>query len=502
MFRRPPQKPNSKRPYGEDKSSAFSSGKLEKDLARLKEVMGESHLFVFRRYSQGLCLVYVSGLVNENIISRDILAHLPEIQRGVITSAQIPVGRLSITADINTAAGKVLKGYAALLRDGSPDIYVFDTRGVEKRSVQEPPTERTTRGSRMGFIEDIEVNVSLVRKTLNTPSLAVEYFAVGKLAVSKVAILYLKDIASPDIVKEVRHRLENIKTDDVLATGIIENHIEDHPWSLFPQAYGTEKLNKVVADLLEGRVAIMLAGTPYVLVVPALFVQFMQGVEDYFDRFWVGNFIRVLRFVALVLAITLTPTYIALVTYHHELIPFRLLLSIAESRREVPFSPIVEALLMEIIIEMLREAGLRLPTPLGQTMGVVGGVILGQAIVSANIVSPLIIIVVTVSAVASFVIPNYSAQLNIRLVKFPLMLLSAVFGAFGMSVGIILFLAHQASMESFGVPYMAPLAPTRYRDIGDSVVLSHVWQMKRRPVSLPHQKERRIDDSPQEHHKK
>jgi len=475
---------------------------LETNLVLLKKELGQSPQFVFRYYTKNLCLVYNRGFANENIINRDILPHLSLIFQGELEPYQIPVAEVIKTSNLEQVAQEISKGYTALIQDNSIDLYLFNTKGLEKRAVIEPPTERTTRGSRAGFIEDLETNISLVRSTLNTPALTVEYFTIGELASTKGAILFLDNVATPDIVNEVRHRLKNIKVDNILATGEIENHIEDHPWSLFPQAFGTEKPNKVAANLAEGRVAIMLNGTPYVLLVPALFVQFFQGVEDYFDRFWVANYARVLRFAGLVLAMTITPTYIALVTYHHDLLPFSLLLSIAEIRREVPFPPIIEALIIETILEMLREAGLRLPNPLGQTLGVVGGIVLGQAIISAKIVSPLIIIVVTISAVASFMIPNYSASLGIRLVKYPLMLLAATFGAFGIAVGLILFITHQASMESFGVPYMAPLAPTRLRDVGDSILVSHTWKMKNRPASIPHQKDQRIADSLQEHRQK
>lgn len=430
------------------------------------------------------------------------MASLHLVEDGKITPFQVPVGDLSTTSDLKKVTEKVLRGYTALLREGSREITLYDTRKEEKRSIEEPPTEHTTRGSRAGFIENLQTNLAMIRKIVNTPTLTVEYFEIGSLAKNTTAIVYLKDVASPDIVGEVRHRLKNIQVDDLLSTGAIENHIEDHPWSLFPQAYGTERPNRVVANLMEGRVAILANGTPYVILVPALFLQFLQAPEDYFDRFWVANFTRLLRFLGLFLSATLTPIYISLITFHHELLPLDLLLSIAEQRRESPFPPIVEALFMELVIEILREAGLRLPAPLGQTLGVVGGIVLGQAIVSAKIVGPLVIIVVSVSAISSFIIPNYSASLSIRLAKYPLMLLAAMFGAFGISVGIILFITHQVSMQSFGVPYFAPLAPTRYQDIGDSFFLSHIWKMKNRPVSIPHKKDSRIDDTPQEHHQK
>lgn len=479
-----------------------SSGSLTSDLTAIKELLGDSPLFVFRQYSNGLYLVYSREIVDHNIINRDIMAYLPLVESKEITPLQVPVGQISTTTDLKTAAGEILKGHTALLSQGSREITLYDTRIVEKRSIEEPPTERTTRGSRTGFIEDLDTNLALVRGIINTPTLTVECFEIGNLAKTKTAILYLKDVASPDVVYEVRHRLKNIRLDSVLATGTIENHIEDHPWSLFPQSFGTEKPNRVVANLMEGRVAIMASGTPYVLLVPALFLQFLQGSEDYFDRFWVANFTRLLRFLGLFISATLTPIYISLVTFHHELLPLDLLLSIAEQRREAPFPPIIEALFMELVIEILREAGLRLPTPLGQTLGVVGGIVLGQAIVSAKIVGPLVIIVVAVSAISSFIIPNYSASLSIRLAKYPLMLLAAMFGAFGISMGMVLFITHQVSMQSFGVPYFAPLAPTRYQDLGDSFFLSHIWKMKKRPVSIPHQKETRIEETPQEHHQK
>lgn len=483
-------------------SNNLASGSLKVDLAWMQEALGDSPLFVFRQYSNGIYLVYSKEIVDHNIMNRDILALLHLVENREITPRQLPVGDILATTNLKQAAEKVLAGYTALFREGSREITLYNTRKVEKRSIEEPPTEHTTRGSRIGFVEDLETNLALLRDIVNTPTLTVEYFEIGNLAKNTTAIVYLKDVASPDVVGEVRHRLQNLRIDDVLSAGAIENHIEDHPWSLFPQSFGTEKSNRVVANLMEGRVAIMAGGTPYVLLVPALFLQFLQGPEDYFDRFWVANFTRLLRFLGLFISAALTPIYISLVTYHHELLPLDLMLAIAEHRRQAPFPPIIEALFMELVIEILREAGLRLPSPLGQTLGVVGGIVLGQAIVSAKIVGPLVIIVVAVSAISSFIIPNYSASLSIRLAKYPLMLLAAMFGAFGISMGMILLITHQVSMQSFGVPYFAPIAPTRYQDLGDSFFLSHIWKMKKRPASIPHRKDTRIKETPQEHHQK
>ncbi|ABO51169.1 GerA spore germination protein [Desulforamulus reducens MI-1] len=486
------------------------SGNLNKDEQVIFQGLSGSSDIIRRRILIGstpAVLIYIEGIIDNDVIHKDVLNRLQRVKE----IPSMTVGALDFIAQkvLSTSTVKkttllanmlveVLTGNAVLLIEGNKQVLIVEVKGGERRNITEPVTERTMRGSREGFIEDIAVNLALVRRKIVSTKLAIEVTRIGQRSRTKVALAYMSDIADPKIVQEVRHRISQINTDVILEAGYIERFIEDHPWSLFPQVFGTERPDRVVANLLEGRVAILIDGTPYVLVVPTLFIQFLQGSEDYNERLIVGSLARTTRYFAFLLTTTLTAIYIALVTFHHSLLPTDLLLAVAEARQKVPFSALAEAMFMEIVVEILREAGLRLPQTVGQTLGVVGGIVLGQAVIQANLVSPLMVVVVALSAISSFVFPNYSMALAIRLIKFPLMILASIFGALGIAVGWVFFTIHLASMESFGIPYLAPLAPTRYADLGDTMVVSNLWKHKKRPASIPHVNNRRMGDTPQE----
>lgn len=453
-------------------------------------------------------LIYISGIVDEKLIYHDILHRLQQIKVFNTPSKQAlnyiaeHILSTSTTKKTNLFADiyvDILLGDTVLLVEGVREALIISTKGGERRAVSEPPTERTTRGSREGFVEDISVNLALIRRRIKSTDLAIEVMQIGTRSKTKVALAYLTDIADPQIVQEVRRRLSNIKLDGVLAAGYVERLIEDHNWSIFPQVFGSEQPQRIAANMLEGRIAIFVDGTPYVMTAPTLFIQFFQGAEDYFERLVISSVTRLVRFLAFAITTSLTASYIALVTYHHSLLPTDLLYSVIAARAQLPYSPLVEALMMEIIVEILREAGLRLPQPVGQTLGVVGGIVLGEAIIQANLVSPLIVVVVALSAISSFVFPNYSASLAFRLVKFPLMFLAAMFGALGIAVGWIFYTVHLASMQSFGVPYFAPLAPTRYRDLRDTFIWTGYKIDDQRPASIPHLDDRRADMDGKQH---
>ena len=478
------------------------TGSLTTDEQAIYRGLGEGADIIRRKLLIGntpAVLIYIDGIVDEKLIHHDVLNKLQQVK--VFPPQDIGLSYIAQKI-LSTSTTKnsllfadiyvdILLGNTVLLVEGIGEALIISTRGGERRAVSEPPTERTTRGSREGFVEDITVNLAFIRRKIKSTDLAIEIMHIGERSKTKVAIAYITDIADPKIIQEVRRRLSKIKIDAVLGSGYIERLIEDNHWSLFPQTFGTERPDRVAANMLEGRIAIVVDGTPYVLVVPTLFIQFFQGSEDYFERLIVGSVARLVRFLAFIITTTLTAVYIALVTFHHSLLPTDLLHAVIEARQKVPFTPLIEALYMEIIIEILREAGLRLPQPVGQTLGVVGGIVLGQAVIQANLVSPLIIVVVALSAISSFVFPNYSASLAIRLIKFPMMILAAMFGALGIAVGWVFFTIHLASMQSFGVPYLAPLAPTRYADLRDTFIWSSFKYNQQRPVSMPHLDDKR-----------
>lgn len=485
------------------------TGSLTQDENTVFAGLGGSADIIKRRIMLGnvpAVLIYIEGIVEENVIHRDILAKIPLV-KGVETRAEIladlahrllATSTVKKTGELADILVEVLLGNTVLIMDGQKEGLILATHGGERRSSSEPSTERSLRGSREGFVENITTNLAFIRRKIKSAKLVIETTTLGQRSLTKVALIYISDIADPKIVQEVRHRISKIDVDAMLASGYIEHFFEDHPYSVFPQVLNTERPDRVVTNLLEGRVAVVVDGTPVVLILPAVFIQFLQGTEDYYERTVVGTVTRFIRYLAFMITTTSTAFYIALITFHHSLLPTDLLLAVAEHRQKVPFSPLAEALFMEVTIEMLREAGLRLPAPVGQTLGLVGGIVIGQAVVQANLVSPLIVVVVALSAVSSFVFPSYSMALAIRLIKFPMMILAASFGALGAAVGWLFFTIHLASMESFGVPYLAPLAPMRYADLADTFGVPFIWKRKKRPVSIPHLDDQRLGDNPQE----
>lgn len=455
-------------------------------------------------------LIYIEGITDQGVIHDDVLSKLQSVGEVVINQADLldfvalkilSAGSVRKSTTFPDMLAEVLLGNSLLIIDGLKEGLIIATKGGDKRAIMEPLAEFSLRGPREGFVEDVSVNMALIRRRIVSPDLVMEAMTIGERSRTRVIITYLSDIADPKIVQEVRHRLGHIKTDAVLALGTIEKFIEDNPYSLFPQVMTTMKPDRVIGNILEGRVAVLADGIPFALVVPAVFIQFLQGVEDYYDRTIVGSAARLVRYISFIFTTTMTAIYIALITFHHSLLPADLLLSVIEARQMIPFNPLTEALLMELTIEILREAGLRLPSPIGQTLGVLGGIVIGQAVVMSHVVSPLVVLIVSLAALSSFVFPFYSMSLAIRLIKFPMMILAATFGALGIAAGWIIITIHLASMESFGVPYLAPLAPMRYADIGDTFTVSAIWKHKKRPASIPHLDDRRTGDDPQEHAK-
>lgn len=427
---------------------------------------------------------------SENLIKQGANNLVDVIYRTAITASQI--GKAST---LSVLVQNIFDGITVLMFDGLEEVLVIDIHGGKFRNIDVPPAEQTMRGSREGFIERIDVNIALVRHRLRDPKLVVEKTLVGRRTRTQVAILYIEDIADESIITEVKNRINQMDIDGIVASGYIEQFIEDNPYSPFSQVFITERPDKMVTQLLEGRVAIIADNTPLALAVPALFVQFLQSPEDYYERTLFANYARILRYIALLIAISFPALYIALLSYNPELIPYDLVVSFSRARSNVPFPVVVEALVMEIIIQLVIEAGLRLPQQIGQTVGVVSGIILGQAAITAKLASPIVILIVSVSVICTYALPSASLVLTTRLIRLPLMLLAATFGLFGVAFGWIILQAHLMSMESMGVPYFAPLAPMRYADLKDALIRTFLYKMNQRPLSIPVQDRKRQSDT-------
>jgi len=438
-------------------------------------------------------LIYVDGLVDNQRIDQMILKPLMYDNRLALAGNDpvlfikeqvVAVGQAKSASELNAIVSGVLSGETAILMDKTTTALILDVKGWMMRSVEEPSSESVIRGPREGFNENIRTNTSLLRRKIKSSKLKFESLKLGETSNTELVIAYLEGIAKDSLVEEVRQRLNGIKIDSVLESGYIEEFIEDGPYSPFPTVQNTERPDVVAASLQEGRVAIMLDNTPFALIVPITFWSGLIANEDYYERYWVGTVIRFIRFGALLVTLFFPAVYVALTTYHQEMIPTSLLLSIAASRDPVPFPAIVEALIMEITFEGLREAGLRLPRQVGQAVSIVGALVIGQAAVQAGIVSAAMVIVVAITGIASFTIPNFSLGISLRILRFPFILLAGMLGLYGVTVGIMLMLIHLCSLRSFGVPYLAPVAPMKISSWKDIFIRVPWWRMNLRPELL------------------
>lgn len=468
---------------------------LEINISLFQDVLNSCFDVKYRRFKLStepptqVCLIYIENMVNVNSLEEHVLDTFMEQKIYLddgrdllenLNSSLVGVLETKIVDVFNQAVQLLLRGSAILLVDGFNQALVLSVKKLEKRAIDESDTETVIRGPRDAFVECLGVNVTLLRRRLATTSLKLERMHIGTISQTQVVIAYLEGIAEPKIVAEVKSRLSKIDLDGVLESNYIEEFIEDVPWSPFPQIDATERPDKVAAGLLEGQVAVLVDNTPFALLMPVTFVRFLFASEDYYSRAIYATFTRILRFAAVNMALLLPATYVSIVTFHQELLPTSLLLSIAAGRERVPFPAFVEALLMETTFEILREAGIRLPRPVGQATSIVGALVIGNAAVSAGLVSPAMVIVVALTALASFIIPTPSGTYAIRLLRFPLMFFAAALGFFGVMIALMAILTHLCTLRSFGVPYMSLFTPLHVKGLRDSFVRVPWWMMARR----------------------
>ncbi len=484
---------------GQNAGPTSISPDLQANVTEIRRRFGQSGDIIFRTIMvqidrpQQVMLIYVEGLVDKLLLTTGVLKPLLlgtqtlQQKRGLgrkdplekIRDLLVAVGELSEATTIDDVLADLPFGKIALFMQGMGKALLLNLVLWEDRTVDEPETETVVRGPREGFIETLRVNTSLIRRKIRSPHLRIEFLRLGRVTHTDVAVAYIDGTANLEILGEVRRRLERIDIDGILETGYIEDFLEDNPYSIFPQIFHTERPDVVAAGLLEGRIAILVDGTPFVLLIPAVFAQFLQSAEDYYERPHIAVWLRLVRYAAFLITLTAPSLYIALTTFHPEMLPTTLAMSVAAGREGVPFPAFVEALLMEVTFELLREAGLRLPKPFGQAVGIVGAVVIGEAAVRAGIVSPAMVIIVASTAIASFAVPAFSLAIAARLLRFPMMFLAASLGLFGVMTGLIAVTVHLASIRSFGVPYLSPIAPRG--NMKDVVLRTFWWAMNKRP---------------------
>ena len=486
----------------EEKVTSRLSKKIDENLAKFKEYLHESGDIIFREFisivGNTKCgVIFIDGLVSKDWVQRYVILPLVIeagqlalkkenqleksqairiIQEQVVSAAEVKEGE-----DLDEAMLSLMSGETLLLVDGYDKVIILGTRMWPSRSVSEPESEKVVRGPKDGFVETLRFNTALLRRRVRDPNMVFQSLHIGRRSKTDVVVAYIKGIAQPDLVEMVVKRINEIDVDGIEDSGQIEQFIEDNILSPFPQIQNTERPDKAASALYEGRVVIIVDGSPFVLIAPANLYQFFQSAEDYYERWIISSIIRVLRLLGSLFATFAPSVYIAVVSHHPGMLPTNLALSIAASRETVPFPAFIEALLMEITIELLRESGARLPNPIGQTIGIVGAIVIGDAAVRAGITSPFMVIVVAITAISSFIIPSYSLAIAFRIIRFPMMLLAAVLGLYGVMLGFIVINIHMVVLKSFGANYLSPLAPVQIRDWKDVFGRWPLEFMKRRP---------------------
>ncbi|WP_148347885.1 spore germination protein [Bacillus rubiinfantis] len=465
---------------------------IHENIARIKQELGYSSDLVVKEIT--LCdsihgaIVFIDGLVDSQIINEFILESFkgnlnvtkPDYFQYFAEKA-VALGSTSTITNWSNLYASLLAGNTIILLDGYNKAISGDTQGGEKRAISEPTQQLSIRGPKDAFTENIRTNTALIRRRIKSPNLWTESVKLGAVTQTDVDIMYIKGIANDKIVEEVRTRVKRINIDSIIDSGYVEQLIEDKTFTIFPTTFHTERPDVVSSQLLEGRVAIVVDGSPFVLTVPAIFVQFFQAPDDYYSRFDLSTSIRLLRILAFIIALIGPSLYIAGTTYHQEMIPTTLVIAIAAQRENIPFPAFFEALIMEVTFEILREAGLRLPRAVGQAVSIVGALVIGQAAVQASIVSPVMVIVVSITAIANFSTPVFAMAISARLFRFVLMILAAFLGFFGIMVGLMMVTIHLCSLRSFGVPYMSPLAPYIGANQQDVFIRYPLWAFKKRP---------------------
>lgn len=458
-------------------------------------------------------LLYIDGMVDEDAITNSVLQPLllknsitmQEINseksgricvnnsnskskkinlEAFIYNGLIPHNSISRETEFKKVITKVNAGFCALFVDTIGTAFCIETKNLQGRDVSEPVTENIVRGSQEGFVENLRINTGLLRKIVNNEHLIIEETEVGKISKTKVAICYIDTIANDDLVAEVKYRVNSLNVDYLLSSGHLEQFIKDNPSSSFPQNIATERPDRVSNYLFNGRVAIIINGSPFVLVVPAIFIDFLTSGEDKNLNYHFANFLKFIRGIALFFAIFLPGLYVAITNYHQELIPSELLFAITNAREAIPFPVIFEILIMEISFELIREAGLRVSASFSTTIGIIGALILGEAAVSANIVSPILIIVVAFTGICGFAIPDFSLTTSIRILRFGYILLGFFAGFLGIAFGFFVHFIFLTNLSSFGVPYFSPYIPFKNLSENAGYILRPIWKRERRDKLL------------------
>ncbi len=468
-------------------------------------------LYIGEKTDIPIYIVYIDMLVDRKIVEDNIIyplmyriKQLPpkrdELKTDLfhaLVNGGLATADLKLSDNLEDVENGIMSGDTAVFIDGFSSVVIISTKSWPNRGISTADTEVVVQGSKEAFSEVFRFNTVLIRRRIRDTNLKLIQTKVGKRSLTDIGVMYMEDIVRPAILNDVLEKINNINIDAIFDAGYIEQFIEDDWNSIFPQAQVTERPDKVASALLEGRIAIIVDNTPFVLLVPATLNVFFQASEDYYQRFHIATFTRTLRYIAGILSFTLPAFFICIALYHPSMITLELVYKMSASREMVPFPGVVEILIMDLAFEILREAGVRIPGPIGGTIGIVGGLIIGQSAVEAGLVSPIVLIVVALTGICSFALPSIAVMRGFRLSKYFLIFTSAILGFIGFWLGIITLLIHLATLKTFNVPYLFPFVSSEandYQDIKDSLFRVPTFLMKKRPFFANKNQKTRMGD--------
>ncbi len=417
-------------------------------------------------------LLYIDSLVDKKLIEKNIIEPLLDSSKEDEPETVIRNAEYQKTIDMEVIGNCLLEGNCVLFSEGDDSALLMPAAANDERSILEPENEHIIRGPHDGFTENINKNIFLIRRRLKNRSLRIESFTLGTKTNTKVSVVYVDELVDRGPLDILIKRIEAVDVQELQAAGELEELIEDNNNSLFPLMLTTERPDRTVSYLLEGKSIVIVDGTPHVLIAPCTFFSFFQTPDDYNSPWLIGSFFRLIRLASFLIAISLPAIYIAVVSFHSEILPLGILYAIRVQIEYVPLPPIYEALVMQIILELLKEAAIRLPSPIAQTIGIVGGLVIGTAVVEAGFVSNTMIVVIGFTAIASFVAPVHHMGTAARILAFPIMLAANTVGFLGIALSLSVLLIHLCKLETFGKSYLEPLAPLHFKGIKDSIIRS------------------------------
>ncbi|MEH7500488.1 spore germination protein [Neobacillus drentensis] len=440
-----------------------------------------------KKNGKKIVFCFISSLVDKPSLDEFVLLPIQQNTQDEWTTETVaqnlPIAEISAANQLKEIVSSLIEGKAYIYVDGEPFGILANIGSTVERSLEKAETESLVYGPKISFTESLIGNLNIIRSNLKDPQLCMEDITIGKRVKTPGKLVYVKDIADEDNVNTFRQRISELEYDYIPDTTVLGQLIEDNSWTIFPQIMSTELPDRVTLSLMRGRVAVLMDRSPSAIYGPTPFLSFFESTEDVYMRWNMGFFLRMLRIVSIFLSVLLTPAYVAVLTYHYEIIPSALLISLGQSRANVPFPPVLEALLLEFVIELLREAGARLPTKVGQTMGIVGGIVIGQASVQAGFTSNILIIIIALSALGSFTSPSYIMGTAVRMIRFPIIILAGIWGGIGIMLSFCFVLIHLLKLTTIGRPYLMPIYPFRWKDLGYSIIKFPSQFLSYRPLT-------------------